>query len=217
MVKGFIFDMDGTMVDNMMIHHYAWQAILKDLGLELSIEEVKEKIHGINEEIIKRLFGHRFNDEQIHELAWKKEARYREIFKNEVKLIDGLSDFFTQANALNIPMSVGTAAPPENVDFIFENIPIRHFFKGVVHSAMVEKGKPNPEVFEKAAATLHLNASDCIIFEDSPTGAQAAHNAGAKTVVLLTTHCKDDFKDLPNIIAFVENFNALDPVSLQQA
>ena len=53
----YIFDMDGTMVDNMMVHHRAWQRKLAALGLPLTLEEVRLQIHGINEEIIERLFG----------------------------------------------------------------------------------------------------------------------------------------------------------------
>ena len=91
--KAVIFDMDGTMIDNMMVHHRAWQQKLKELGLNLSIEEVMEKIHGINEEIMERIFGDRFTAEERKFHAFDKEARYREIFQDSLKLINGLPEF----------------------------------------------------------------------------------------------------------------------------
>jgi len=102
-MKGIIFDMDGTMVDNMMIHHRAWQKQLASLGLEMSLEEVQEKIHGVNHEILERLFGDRFTPAERLQIANAKEAAYREIFLPELQLIDGLAGygiilkvFFTQ-------------------------------------------------------------------------------------------------------------------------
>ena len=73
-IKAILFDMDGTMIDNMMIHHRAWQRKLKEYGLDLSMAEVKERIHGVNEEILEREFGDRFTPEQRKRIAWEKEG-----------------------------------------------------------------------------------------------------------------------------------------------
>ena len=80
-MKGIIFDLDGTMVDNMMIHHRAWQQKLKELGMVLSLSEVMLKVHGVNEEILERLFGDKFTPEQRIVFSREKEAEYRNIFK----------------------------------------------------------------------------------------------------------------------------------------
>ena len=114
MFKGIIFDMDGTMIDNMMIHHRAWQRKLAELGMELTVEEVKENIHGINEEILERLFGDRFTPEERQQIAWEKEAAYREIYFPDVQLLPGLPQFLQHVQDAGIPMAIGTAAPPEN-------------------------------------------------------------------------------------------------------
>ena len=81
------------MVDNMMIHHLAWQRKLKELGMVLSLSEVMLKVHGVNEEILERLFGDKFTPEQRIVFSREKEAEYRNIFKPELKLISGLQDF----------------------------------------------------------------------------------------------------------------------------
>ena len=95
-MKGIIFDLDGTMVDNMMVHHQAWQRKLSALGLDMTLEEVMDQIHGINEEIVARLFGDRFNREQRDRISWEKEFEYRQLFKENLQLISGLREFFLQ-------------------------------------------------------------------------------------------------------------------------
>ncbi|MEM1218061.1 MAG: HAD-IA family hydrolase [Bacteroidota bacterium] len=209
MIKGVIFDMDGTMIDNMMVHHRAWQRKLSEMGLDLTIEEVKEKIHGINEEILARLFGDRFTPEQRKQIAWEKEAAYREIFKPALKLIEGLPTFLDQLKAAGVPMAIGTAAPPENANFVMDELQLRSYFTGVFHAKSVTKGKPDPEIFEKAAASMGLQASDCLIFEDSVTGAEAARRAGAKAIIVTTTHAKEEFAHFNHILRFIDHFEGL--------
>ena len=89
-MAAFIFDMDGTMVDNMMVHHRAWQIKLAELGLEMELEAVRQTIHGKNEEILAKLFGDRFTPEEFKRISWEKENAYRRQFISSLKLIDGL-------------------------------------------------------------------------------------------------------------------------------
>lgn len=207
--KGIIFDMDGTMIDNMMVHHRAWQKQLASLGLELTLEEVQEKIHGVNEEILKRLFGNRFSDMEIQQIAWNKEATYRTIFEPELKLLEGLPSFLEELKNAAIPLAIGTAAPKENAEFVLNQLQLWEYFQAIRHAGHVTKGKPDPQVFELAAAGLNLNVSDCIVFEDSPTGAEAAYRANCPLVVVTTTHQKEEFTHLPNVIGFIEDYTTM--------
>jgi HAD superfamily hydrolase (TIGR01509 family) len=208
-IEGIIFDMDGTMVDNMMIHHRAWQRILAKYGIDLPLEDVKERIHGINEEILEREFGDRFSPVERKAVADEKEATYRQIFKPELKLLEGLPDFFNYLDELQIPFGIGTAAPGPNADFVLDELALRPRFKTIVHAGHVSKGKPNPEVFEKAAAGIGVPLEKCIVFEDSPTGAEAAARGGALSIIVTTTHEPQEFSHLNNILKFIENFKGL--------
>ena len=208
-MKGVIFDLDGTMVDNMMVHHRAWQRKLEELGLNLTLEEVREQIHGINDEIFVRLFGDRFTPAQRKQFAYDKEAEYRTIYKNEIKLIDGLPEFLDHLKAEEIPMAIGSAAPPENIDFVLDTLNIRSYFKTVLHAGDVEKGKPDPEIYQKCAAGLNLVPGDCLVFEDSPTGAEAARRAGIPLVIVTTTHTREEFEKYPNVLKFIKDFKEL--------
>ena len=208
-VKGVIFDLVGTMVDNMMVHHLAWQRKLKELGLKLTLEQVREQIHGVNEEILRRLFGERFTDAQRSQYANEKEEEYRRIYKSELKLIDGLPDFLVELKKNHIAMAIGSAAPAENVDFVLDNLNLRHYFSTVLHAGDVLKGKPDPEIYLRAAAGLKLKPADCLVFEDSPTGAEAAYRAGIPLIIITTTHSKAEFSKIPNVVKFIKDFNGL--------
>lgn len=208
-MQAFIFDMDGTMVDNMMVHHRAWQLKLQELGLDLSLEEVKERCHGKNEEIIERLFPNRFTPEERYQVSFEKEEQYRAVFKDELRLIDGLQAFLDEAKLANIPLGIGSAAPAENVDFVLDNLGIRHYFSSVVHSGLVDKGKPDPEVFEKVAKELGVSLDKSLVFEDSPTGAKTSINAGCQTIILTTTHDKTEFEAFSNIKLFLNDYQNL--------
>ena len=209
MIEGFIFDMDGTMVDNMMVHHRAWHRKLATLGIEMSMAEVKEHIHGINEEILERLFGDRFTPAERQKVAYEKEAEYRDIFRDQLSLIRGLDAFLFTAHQNGMPMAIGTAAPPENVDFVLDGLNIRHYFGGVIHARKVTMGKPNPETFILAARSIGVPVSRCLVFEDSLTGAHTARNAGCATIIVTSTHQQQEFEQFDHILKFIDDFSEL--------
>lgn len=210
MIEAAIFDLDGTLVDNMMVHHRAWQQILKEQGLELSIEEVKEKIHGINEEILERIFGDRFSVDERKRISEEKEARYRQVFLNDLKLIKGAENLINKFWYHNIPMAIASAAPLVNVEFVLNNLNLQPYFKEILHAGSVSNGKPHPEIYLKTAKQLGVQPERCIIFEDSPTGAKAASNAGVPVVVIKTTHDEPDFEGIDGIMEFIHDFEELE-------
>jgi beta-phosphoglucomutase len=209
MKRAFIFDMDGTMVDNMMVHHRAWQRKLTALGLDLTLEEVRQSIHGINEEILERLFGDRFSPEERRRIAWEKEAEYRDIFLSELKLVPGLEAFLKSALQAGIRMGIGTAAPHENVQFVLENLHLRPLFGSVIDASQVIKGKPDPEVFLRVAEELGAEPADCVVFEDSPTGAEAARRAGMQAVIITTTHTAEEFAHFEHVVRVISDFEGV--------
>jgi beta-phosphoglucomutase len=208
-MKGIIFDLDGTMVNNMMVHHRAWQQKLGEYGLVMEMEEVMQKVHGINEEILERLFGERFSLEERRKISLEKEEAYRKLFLPELALLPGLPSFLDQLDSEGIPMGIGSAAPPENVNFVLDNLGIRDRFKTIRHARDVQRGKPDPEIYHLVAEGLNVPIADCLIFEDSPVGAEAAYRAGSRVVVVTTTHSPEEFKHINNVILFIDDFRDL--------
>jgi beta-phosphoglucomutase len=204
------------MVDNMMVHHKAWQKKLGELGLHMDLSEVMQNVHGINEEILERLFGERFSPAERSQLSFEKEAAYREIFLPQLRLIDGLQELLDNLKSNNVPIGIGSAAPKENVDFVLDNLSIRSYFDSVLSSRDVQKGKPDPEVFLKVASQLEVPISSCLIFEDSVVGAQAVARAGAKSIIVATTHKEAEFKGIQGIISFINDFGYMSYDKLKQ-
>lgn len=204
-----IFDMDGTMVDNMMTHHHGWQMTLAHYGLDLTLEEVMATCHGKNLEIIERLFPGKYTLEERQRISDEKESWYRSIFLPELKLVPGLAELLESAREAGIPMGIGTAAPRQNVDWALDNLGIRSYFQAVIHADDVDKGKPDPEVFFKVADRLGVAYPDCLVFEDSPTGAKTALNAGMKAIILTTTHTEEEFAGIDSVIRCVPDFRGV--------
>jgi beta-phosphoglucomutase len=208
MIKAILFDLNGTMIDDMEYHAKAWSDILNnDLKANLSIEEVKKEMYGKNEEVLVRVFGDKkFNKEKMKEISVEKEKRYQKEFFPHLKLIDGLDEFLKEAASRNIKLAIASAAIPANIDFVLDNLKIRDLFGAVVSADDVETSKPHPETFLKAAELLHIEPKDCIVFEDAPKGAEAALNAGMPAAVLTTMNKKEEFDKYTNIVAFVKDY-----------
>lgn len=207
-IKAILFDLNGTMIDDMAFHTIAWRDILNnDLKANLTEEEVKKQMYGKNEEVLARIFGQgHFSEEEAKDISVEKEKRYQRAFLPHLKLIEGLDVFLAFAQSKNIPMAIGSAAIPFNIDFVLDNLHIRHYFSAIVSADDVKMSKPDPETFTKAAALLHTSPENCIVFEDAPKGVEAAENAGMKSIVLTTMHTEDEFTRYNNIAGFIKNY-----------
>jgi beta-phosphoglucomutase family hydrolase len=215
-MKAFIFDMNGTMINDMAYHLDAWYNILNnDLGAGLNREAVKKQMYGKNDELLIRIFGEgHFTPEQMAALSVEKEKRYQQAYKPHLQLLPGLPVFLEKASRQGIPMAIGSAAINFNVDFVLDNLNIRHYFKAIVSAESVKISKPHPETFLLAAREMGVAPADCIVFEDAPKGVEAAANAGMRCVVLTTMHTREEFSDYSNIIAFTEDYTTLNPDAL---
>ena len=207
-MPAFIFDLNGTMVHDMEYHTRAWQRLFnEDLGGRFSWEQVKHQMYGKNREVLTRVFGpNRFSGEEMDRLGMEKERRYQQEFRPQLALLPGLPAFLERAHRRGIPMAIGSAALPFNIDFVLDNLNIRHYFQAIVSADDVPVSKPNPEVFLRCAELLGVPPAGCLVFEDVPKGAEAARNAGMAAVVLTTTHAPAEFAHLPNVRHFAPDF-----------
>jgi len=207
--KAFIFDLNGTMIDDMEYHIKAWHRLFnEELGANLNPDQVKSQMYGKNEEVIKRVFGEsRFSQEEMSRLSVEKEKAYQRAYRPELRLIKGLHEFLDRAYKNHIVMAIGSAAITFNIDFVLDNLDIRHYFKAIVSADDVQKSKPDPETYTKVATLLQLQPSDCIVFEDAPKGVEAAQNAGMDCVVITTMHAQTEFKNYSNILHFISDYS----------
>jgi len=214
-VKGFIFDLNGTMIDDMQYHINAWYHLLNDeLGANLDYNQVKSQMYGKNEELLVRVFGKGyFTKREMDRLSLEKEKRYQKDYQPKLALIKGLPELLEKAHQKNILMAIGSAAIPFNIDFVLDNLHIRQYFKAIVSAEDVRKSKPDPETYMKAASLLQLSTADCLVFEDAPKGVESALNAGMKCLVITTMHKREEFSAYSNILSFIQDYT--DPQLLQ--
>jgi beta-phosphoglucomutase len=206
--SGLIFDLNGTMINDMEFHMRAWTEILnQDLKAGLSPEQVKSQMYGKNSELLVRVFGEgRFSEDEMNYWSIEKEKRYQHAYQPHLRLISGLEELLKGARERNIPMAIGSAAIPFNIDFILDQLDIRKYFSAVVSADDVEISKPHPETFLKAARLININPSLCLVFEDAPKGVEAAGRAGMPCVVLTTMHIRSEFTGSDHIVAFIQDY-----------
>jgi beta-phosphoglucomutase family hydrolase len=212
--RAFIFDMDGTLVDNMRFHGVAWQQMLLENGIEADAQEFLIKTAGkTNREIIPQFF--RDADEvRLSELGGRKESLYRELFLPERRAIDGAIEFLEAAQKIGVKMAVATAAPVANMEFILDGLDLRRFFDAITTAADVSHGKPNPEVFLKSAKKLSVEPKHCLVFEDAVNGFEAAHRAGMKSIGIATVNSIEDILRLESVVEAHGDFINLKPQNL---
>jgi beta-phosphoglucomutase len=206
--RAFVFDLNGTMINDMEYHSIAWFNILNnDLKAGLSREEVKGHMYGKNEELLDRIFGKgHFTPAEVEAISRKKETDYQEAFRPHLRLIDGLQQLLEKASRQGILMAIGSAAIPFNIDFVLDNLDIRRYFPVIVSANEVVISKPDPETFLKAAEGLGVAPDECVVFEDAPKGVEAAQRAGMKCIVLTTMHDESEFLSYPNVLGYIADY-----------
>ncbi|HED3890347.1 beta-phosphoglucomutase [Morganella morganii] len=193
MKSGFLFDLDGVIVDTAKYHYIAWRYIANKAGFDIS-EEFNENLKGISrmESLEKILEYGRQSDMYSHEekrlLSDEKNDYYVKLLGelSEKDILPGVHDFIVRANMLNIPCAVASAS--RNAPFILKKLNIDNYFKSIVDPALLSKGKPDPEIFLKAALSVNVLPQDAIGFEDAQSGITALNRAGVFSVGVTGDH-----------------------------
>lgn len=204
--KAFLFDLNGTMIDDMQYHIKAWHRILNDLGADISLERMKEECYGKNDELLERMFPGRFTKTEIAAMSFEKEKQYQAAFKPHLALLPGLDNFLRNANENNVHMAIGSAAIMFNIDFVLDNLQIRHYFDVLISADDVVLSKPAPETYLSCSTELGIIPADCIVFEDSPKGVESAMLAGMNAVVITTLHEPAEFEQYGNVLMCVADY-----------
>lgn len=204
--KGFIFDMDGVVVDNHAYHFQAWMEFSKAHNFELNEEIYREKFNGkTNKDLFEMIFGNP-SEEDMRKFAEEKEGLYQKIYLDHMVSHKGLVDFLSLLKAHRKKIALGTSAPPGNVDFVLDHLGLRKYFDVIVDGTMVTKGKPDPEVYRQCAARLGLEGKECVVFEDSLAGLEAGKRAGCEIIAVATSHAPKELSVMTEkiIVDFTE-------------
>ncbi|MES2259243.1 MAG: HAD family phosphatase [Pseudomonadota bacterium] len=213
--RAFIFDMDGTIVDNMAFHTKSWIAFFERRGQVVDPDEFFRATAGRQgHEIMSHYLGRQMSKEESAALDFEKESLYRELYAPHLATVAGFDAFIAGAGNDGVALAVATAAPNDNITFTLDGLDLRKHFKAVVGAADVARGKPNPDVFLLAAERCGAAPQECIVFEDAPLGVEAARRAGMRAVVLTTTLPAEAFAEFDNVICLARDFSELDIATL---
>ncbi|CAH0995078.1 Beta-phosphoglucomutase [Emticicia aquatica] len=185
MIKAFLFDLDGVIVETAIFHYQAWRQMANDLGFDIS-EEFNEGLKGISRmDSLNLILQHgniELSEEQKLALAAKKNDNYLTLVSKMTPddILPGVKEFFEQIKQTEIKIGLGSVS--KNAKMILERVDLLDDFDAIIDGTKISKGKPDPEVFLNGATELGFSPSECIVFEDAVAGVEAGKNAGMKVI-----------------------------------
>ena len=186
---GVIFDWDGVVINSANLHEKSWEILAEEIGFTLPPNHFSQGFGQRNETIIGKMLGWSEDHEEILRLGNRKEEIYRELgTKQGISLVPGSREFINLLHENSIPMAIGTSTERKNIDLAIEQNQMHGLFTGAVCSEDVTKGKPDPEVFLKAADLIGKPYQNCVVLEDSTHGIEAALAAKMTPVGITTTN-----------------------------
>ena len=194
--KGYIFDMDGTLIDNGRYHILAWQEFAKRHGKTVDGQDILDWMGMTGDVYNERILGRKLTPEEQRELGEEKESLYRDIYRPHMRLPEGLLNFLKGIRASGGKCALATGGPQANADFILDGLKIREHFSAVVSAGLYQRSKPDPECFLLAASMIGVAPRDCVVFEDGLPGIKAGKAAGMKVIGVTFTHPRDRLLDV---------------------
>jgi len=185
MIKAFLFDLDGVIVDTAIYHYQAWKQMANGLGYDIS-EEFNEKLKGVSRmeslDIILAHGGVELSEEEKLSLATQKNENYLNLVSkmSPADILPGVTDFFAQVKQAHIKTALGSVS--KNAKLILESIGMLNDFDSIIDGNKIAKGKPDPEVFLNGAQELGVSPEECLVFEDAVAGVEAGKKGGMKVV-----------------------------------
>jgi HAD superfamily hydrolase (TIGR01509 family) len=192
--RAVVFDMDGVLIDSGAHHRDAWRLLLEDLGLTPAPDFWRLTIGRPAEEAVTLLLGRPVGAAEAARLARRKRDHYTRLAARGMRPIPGAPAFVAALARQGVPRAVATSASRRDVDALLAEVGVRRHFEVIVTADDVRWGKPDPEVYVRAAEGLGMPPSGCIVFEDSVVGVHAARTAGMRVIGVTTAHSDDELQ-----------------------
>lgn len=207
MTKGFIFDLDGVIVDTAKYHYLAWKKLANELGFEFTKEQ-NELFKGVSRKrcldiLLNDIGKIEYTQKQFDNWMVEKNVDYLKYIENmdESEILQDVPKILEYLKERNVPIALGSAS--KNAQPILEKVGLLSYFDTIVDGNNVTKAKPNPEVFLLAAKQLGVKSRDCVVFEDAVAGVEAANAAEMISIGIgdakVLTEAKFNFTDFTKI------------------
>ena len=195
-----IFDMDGVLIDSYEAHFAGWSRMYRELEMDYTEEDFAADFGRTSRDILFRRFGDKLADARIRELDDRKEALFRDSLREHFTPMDGARELIDALAADGFRIAVGSSAPPENIELCLEKLGHRGAIGAIVTGKDVQRGKPDPQVFQMAAARLGVEPDHCAVVEDAVHGIQAANRAEMKSVALVGTATREQLSEAKLVV-----------------
>lgn len=205
--KAMIFDMDGTVIDSNEKDFDAWKKVFNEYGVDFEYEEYKKLLGAKSTEIIEKYID--LNEEETEEFLKKKEKAFNNLVdKKGMDAMPHIEQVLKIIKASNLKIGLATGAQRNKLDFVLEEVKLKHYFDVLVTADDVKKGKPDPEIFLKALEKLGVSVEEAVIWEDAELGVQAAKNANLKCIAITTTNGSNRGLELADVT--IDSYENLD-------
>ena len=187
---GFLFDWDGVVIDSHRQHEESWQMLAAEMGTTVPEGFFAATFGMRNQQIIPLWFTElKDQPDEIACIGDRKEELYREILRRDgIEPLAGVREFLHALKDAGIPASVGSSTPLKNVETVIEMAGLEGLFSAKTTAEDVQRGKPAPDVFLKAASRIDREPAHCVVFEDAFVGIEAGLAAGMKVVAIASTN-----------------------------
>jgi beta-phosphoglucomutase family hydrolase len=190
-----LFDLNGTVVDDMKVHGQLWREVVLRLGKDVPASAFRREWAGVpTNEVLPQVIGRYLDPETVRRISDEKEARYREVYRDQVTEVPGAVAFLGRLRQAGVRLALATSAPRANRDLALDGLGLHQAFDHVVGIEDVRRGKPAPDLFLAAAERLGVAANECIVFEDALSGLEAAHAAGMRVAGIATAFTQDELR-----------------------
>jgi len=188
-----IFDWDGVIIDSSRQHEESWTRLSREIDKPLSEGHFKAGFGRKNEFIIPNILHWEDDPAEVRRLSLRKEELYRDIIREEgLEPLPGVRTWLARLATARVPCAIGSSTHRKNIEVSLDALGLREFFPEIVSAEDVSHGKPDPEVFLKAAEKLSMPPARCVVFEDAHVGIEAAHRAGMRVIAVATTNRLED-------------------------
>jgi HAD superfamily hydrolase (TIGR01509 family) len=217
MLKAFIFDMDGVILDSEPNQLRAFNRVLQDYNISIEMDEFKKKYMGhqdtwISEKIVKE-FSLPLTKEEF--VLAKRAAYFYIISQEEIHPFPGAVKAIKEIHAI-LPLGIASSSNLKEIEMITKRFGIRKYFSVVLSTFDVPKSKPAPDVYLRIADLMNVDPKQCGAIEDTPLGVKSAKSAGMKCVAVTNTHEKSELAEADNVIndfkelvAIIKNINSV--------
>ena len=208
-----LWDMDGVLVDTGEFHFEAWKKAFEEVNVPFNKDSFRRTFGMNNAGILEWVYGRKPDPKEVSQMSDKKEALFRKLIKGKVEPLPGVLKWLKQFQTWGIKQAITSSAPPENISFLVAELQIEKYFEAIV-SGFDLPGKPNPDVFLKAANIIHVHPDHCIIVEDAIAGVEGAKRAGMKCIAVTTTNAADKLTQANSIFENLERMSEEDFLQL---